>query len=166
MPSKNEVALLRDQITEEVNRDAVVISTQLFGSSAQGREPDLQRVPDEQLRALYRQKYLDQDRPWLQAEARRDPIQFEKVAREIGVVLPEELPGQVPSPATLPQGPQGVSAQAPVQALQTPMQAAPVTVPVDPLLAQAALQQAAQGPVVPVLPPGPQPVQPPLPPSY
>jgi hypothetical protein len=165
MPSKNEVALLRDQITEEVNRDAVVISSQLFGGGAQGREPDLQRVGDEQLRALYRQKYLDQDRPWLQAEARRDPLQFTKVAREIGVVLPDELPGLSPSPATLPQGPQGVSAQAAPAALQTPLVAPAPTAPVDPLAAQAALQQAAGGLVAGVPTIGPQPIQTALPPS-
>jgi hypothetical protein len=162
MPAKNEIAILRDQITDEVNRDAVVISGQLFGSSAQSREPDLHRVPEEQLHGLYRQKYMEQDRQWLQGEARRDPIQFAKVARAIGVVLPTELPGQEPMTNTIPLAPAGVSAPAAPQAPQLPMPAAPMTAPVDPLLAQAALQQASTGLAAGAAPPSPQPIlQPP-----
>jgi len=165
VPSQNEVALLRDQITDEVNGDAKVIGHQLFADNP--REPDLHRMTDEQLRAAYRQKYLDQDRAWLQAEARRDPQQFVKVARQIGVVLPEELPAQLPPPSTLPMG------QAPPQAPQAPPAPAGPAGPVDPQLALQALQAALAGgpgaapaaaPVglpagAPLLPPtGPQPV--------
>lgn len=159
--------MLRDQITEEVNRDAEVISTQLFGSSAQGREPDLERVSDQDLQTLYRQKYLDNDRPWLQGEARRDPLQFTKVARSIGVVLPEEVPHLQPSPATLPQGPlppAGVSAPGvPMGAPAMPM-APPAPVPpmVDPNVL-ASLQGAVPGPVAAA----PQPIVPQMvPPQY
>jgi hypothetical protein len=160
MPSKNELVVLRDQITDEVNRDAVVISKQLFGGNAESREPDLQRVNDAQLRGLYRQKYMEQDRTWLQNEARRDPIQFTKVARQIGVVLPGELPGMEPLPNSLPLGPVGVSGLPAPAGPQAPMQAPPMPAPADPMLAQAALPLAAGGvvagvpqPGVPVLPP-------------
>ena len=170
MPAKNEITVLRDQITEEVNRDAVVISGQLFGTSAASREPDLGRVSDEQLRGLYRQKYLEQDRQWLQGEARRDPQQFIKVAREIGVVLPEELPGMEPMPNTLPMGPLTQPGVSPITAPPTavPMPLAPggPPPPVDPNLALLALQGAVAGPVAGAGPQPPPPTQPILQPPY
>lgn len=150
MPSQNEVALLRDQITDEVNGDAKVIGHQLFGQNP--REPDLARTSDEDLQTLYRQKYLDNDRPWLQAEARRDPQQFVKVARQIGVVLPAEMPSLTPPPSTLPAGP--AIPQAAPQAPQAALPAAAPTGPLDPQAALAALQAAlTPGPVATPAPP-------------
>lgn len=148
MPSKHEVAQLRDDITEEVNRDAEVLGTQLFAASANQREPDLKRVSDEQLRGLYRQKYLEQDRQWLANEAVRDPKQFIKVARQIGVVLPDEMPTMQPSPSMLPLSPTGESPNTPPAAPQPPVPLPGPAGPVDPNLLLQAQQQALAGPSV------------------
>ena len=163
MPSKNEVRVLQEQITNEVNADAKVIGTQLFADDS----PDLKRMTEDQLRSYYRQKFLDQDRAWLQGEARRDPRQFIRIARQIGVVLPQELPERQPPVATLPQGASGVSPEITPEAPQIAPGPPP---PVDPQLALQALQGALAGPVAapaqvaaqpPVAPMvGPQPVLP------
>lgn len=163
MPSKNEIVVLQKQITDEVQGDAKVIGAQLFADDS----PDLQRMTEEQLQAHYRQKFLDQDRQWLQGEARRDPRQFIKIARQIGVVLPDEMPNKQPMPNTLPLGASGVS---PEIVPAAPQIAPGPPAPVDPQLALQALQGALAGPVVapaqvavqpPVAPMvGPQPVLP------
>ena len=180
MPNQNEVALLRDQITEEVNRDAEVLGGQLFAGPANSREPDLQRVSDDNLKALYRQKYLDQDREWLTNEAQRDPQQFMKVAQAIGVVLPEQLPDHIPPANTLETPPGQPNAQiAPVTPPVAPpgMPMPPPGSGIDPAVASAVLQQmlAAQqqqqpAPALPGMipqpvPAGPQPVILQLPPG-
>lgn len=161
MPSQNEVSLLRDQITEEVNRDAEVIGHQLFAGNVNTREPDLGHVSEDTLRAVYRQKFLDQDREWLTNEATRDPQQFMRVARSINVVDPSELPpGTQPGPTPLEAAaqvaqPVPIAAPTPPPALPAPMTApAPPVVPpapslpsggpVDPALVQAALAAAQQ----------------------
>lgn len=170
MPSKNEVALLRDQITEEVNRDAEVIGTQLFAQAAGRREPDVSRVSEETLRQIYRQKYLAQDREWLTNEAQRDPKQFLRVAQSIGAMLPERLPETMqPPPGSLPQGPVAPPPTAVPSMLPPGQAAAPpgIQAPIDPALAAAALQQAilaasGQQPVLagPQIPPSPLPMAP------
>lgn len=160
MPNQNEVALLARDITDEVNRDAEVISGQLFGGNAQTREPDLARMPADQLQAVYTRKYLENDRDWLQREARRDPQQFIKVANQIGVVLPDQIPGWAASPATLPQP--GVSALAPPPDLAQAAQALPI--PLAPAAPPAAVMPLAAALVPPQVPPAvlPQPVAEPI----
>jgi hypothetical protein len=171
MPSQNEVALLRDQITGEVNSTAEILGNQLFGQAADKREPDVSRVSEAQLQATYRQKFLDQDREWLGNEATRDPQQFMRVAQAIGVVLPKQLSDNVQPIQTNPLGAAAkqevpVPSLAPVPALQAPMTVptppvqpllpAPGAVPVDPALVQAAItaaaQQQAQPPISPLGP--------------
>jgi len=148
MPNQNEVALLRDQITEEVNRDAEVLGTQLFAGNASSREPDIARVSDQNLQALYREKYLQQDREWLTGEAQRDPQQFMKVAQAIGVVLPQNLPDHVPPANTLPTPPG--EPPAPSVPLAPPMAPpAAIAPPADPMALQMAIQQALGAPPAP-----------------
>lgn len=152
MPSQNEVSLLRDQITHEVNTTAEVLGTQLFAGNAQTREPDIAHVNQAQLQAAYRQKFLSQDREWLQAEAQRDPQQFMKVAQAIGVVLPGQFPQHVAPPS--PEQQAQLAAPPPQPALPPPM---------DPVQMQAMLQaaQVAQQPVPPpALAPQPMPMAP------
>src|SRR3954451_488409 len=119
MPSQNEVSLLRDQITQEVNRDAEVLGTQLFAGNANTREPDIAHVNQQALEAAYRQKFLSQDREWLQAEAQRDPQQFMKVAQAIGVVHPDNSPDHVPPPS--PEQQAQLTPPTPQPALPPPM---------------------------------------------
>jgi len=139
VPKRNEVEVLRDQITDEVNGDAQVLGRQLFAGPP---SPDLERANDEQLQTLYRAKYQDQDREWLQAEARRDPRQFIKVARQIGVLLPAEMPS-MPMPS-LPQPDQlGAPGTPPA-----PQPAAPAPTPGPEVAALQALEQALAGPSV------------------
>jgi hypothetical protein len=144
---QNEVLKLQDEITREVNTDAEHIATSVFGKV--GTQPDVQKVTDDQLNSRYRQAYLTNDRAWLTQEAQRDPDQFIKVARRIGVMKPEELgqvlpqqppqppppPPPVPAPAPLP--PPGVTPVPAIPpspgmnlgAIAQPAQPVPMTVP-------------------------------------
>jgi hypothetical protein len=177
MPSQNEVSLLRDQITEEVNRDAEVIGNQLFSAAVDKREPDITHVSDELLRTLYRQKVLDGDREWLGNEAQRDPQQFMRVAEAIGLVHPDRLEqnGLQAAPPSLPAGPPPaiapinlaaapppvppLAAAPPAPVPAPPPSLVPQTQTVPPALVQAAIQQAMlqqqNAPPVPApMPPG------------
>lgn len=138
----SEVLRLQQEITQEVNTDAQHLSESIFGK--RGNMPDMTRVDDDTLTARYRQAYQTQDRKWLVGEAQRDPEQFVKVARRIGVMLPEEI-GQGSPPPSLPATSQPM---APDLALPPP-QGAPVPVPALPL-----------PPAPPVVPGVPLPVQP------
>jgi len=117
---QNEVLKLQDEITREVNTDAEHIATSVFGKV--GAQPDMQKVTDEQLNARYREAYLNNDRSWLVQEAQRDPDQFIKVARRIGVMKPEEVGQSLPQVAPLPPQP-------------LPPVAAPVPLPPPPVVA-------------------------------
>lgn len=126
---QGEVVRLQQEITDEVSRDAEHIAGSIFGNV--DNQPDLARVSDEQLVNTYRRAYQNGDRQFLQAEARRDPNQFLKIADKLGVQrqppqpagppqasLPPPMPVPVPAPATLPAlGPPPM----PVAAPQMPM---------------------------------------------
>jgi hypothetical protein len=125
--NEHELVQLRDEITREVNTDAVHLAESVFGKTAD--QPDVGRVSDEQLDATYRRAYERNDRPWLQGEARRDPEQFLKVAERLGVRLPSEQPPPLapePVPPALPPLP---VVPAPVPALPPPVPAGPPTLP-------------------------------------
>lgn len=89
-----EVQKLQSEITAEVNTDAQHLATAVFGKP--GAMPDMQRVSDQELTARYRTAYLQEDRQWLTQESQRDPEQFIKTVRQLGVALPEELAPDVP----------------------------------------------------------------------
>jgi len=141
---QNEVTKLQQEITREVNTDAEHLARSVFGNP--GRMPDMARVNDETLDARFRQAYQAQDRQWLIGEAKRDPEQFVKVARRIGVRLPEELPPPLPEP------------------VPSPMMAAPPAAPpvISPPPSPLALPGAvsAPGQPVPLTVPGPGPLVP------
>jgi hypothetical protein len=96
MPRQHEIEAVRDELTQEVNMDSKVLAKQLFGTPA----PDVARVSDEQLMNTYRRAYQSGDRKFLQAEARRDPQQFLKIAERLGVMVPS--PPAAPPPAAAP----------------------------------------------------------------
>ena len=85
-PKQNEVLQLKNDIASEISRDAPNIAQGVFGDNA--NHPDMSQVSNQQLDDLYRQKFEANDRTWLQAEARRDPVQFEKVTDRLGVTTP------------------------------------------------------------------------------
>ena len=133
---KNELVRLQSEITNEISRDAPHIATMVFGDAKD--HPDVAGVSNQQLDDVYRQKFEAQDRTWLQAEARRDPEQFLKVADRIGAKVPPPQPPPPPMPA--------------------PVAAAPLVPPVAP---PAAPQLPSPPPVpvaLPVAPPEPAPM--------
>lgn len=150
----NEVTKLRDEITHEVNTDAEHIADSVFGKL--GSMPDMRRVSDEELAARYRAAYTNNDRQWLIGEAHRDPEQFVKVARQIGVQLPEEIgqePQVFPTPVApvAPPPPAVPAAPAP----PPPPEVMPAAVPVAPTPAPVLGNIAQHGQTVPyTVPPG------------
>jgi len=140
-----EVQRLQEEITREVNTDAQHLATAVFGKP--GNMPDMQRLDDDVIDARYKAAYQSGDRKWLVGEAQRDPEQFVKVARRIGVMLPEEVP---PGPPALPQPAAMPVPPAPTQPMMMP--------PPAPFA-------SSLPPVAPGVPPGmPGPVAPPGPP--
>ena len=134
---RNETVRLQNEITAEVTKDAPEIASMVFGDNAS--HPDMAQVSNQQLDDMYRQKFLSgnpDDRQWLQAEAKRDPQQFLKVAERLNVKLPPPAPPPEPVPAAPPMIP--------------PMATAPVAPPMP----------APMAPPVPMAPPAPVAPQP------
>jgi len=129
---ENELVRLQTEITNEVTNDAPHIARMVFGDNAS--HPDITQVSNQRLDDLYRQKFLANDRPWLQAEARRDPEQFLKVADRIGVQKAPPTPAPPPPPS--------------------PPPALPTTQPAFPSPPPLAPPAAVVAPTVPVPPPG------------
>lgn len=125
MPGPNEVELLRDSITSEVNNDAKLLSEQVFNQ----RRPDVAFASNQEYDDLVHQKALGGDRQWLASEAQRDPNQFVASMERL------EQAGRVHfgAPTPPPQPPM-------------PMPLAPATPPTMPL--------GPVSPPVPVSPPG------------
>jgi hypothetical protein len=148
----NELVQLQSEITNEITRDAPHIATMVFGDNA--AHPDMAQVSNQQLDDLYRQKYQSEDRTWLQAEARRDPEQFMKVAQRIGVAIP---PPQPPPPAPAPM-PMPVPSVAPVPAALPPP--VPVAAPSPVVPPAVTVPPVAPAPIIagPVPVGGPPPV--------
>jgi hypothetical protein len=149
----NELVQLQSEITNEITRDAPHIATMVFGDNAD--HPDMAQVGNQQLDDLYRQKYQSEDRTWLQAEARRDPEQFMKVAQRIGVAIPPPQPPPAPAPMRMP-----VPSVAPVPAALPP----PVPVAAPQVLPPAPPQPLSPAPAALSMPPGlgPPPSPPPV----
>jgi len=155
---KNELVRLQSEITNEISRDAPHIATMVFGDAKD--HPDIAGVSNQQLDEAYRQKFEAQDRTWLQAEARRDPEQFLKVADRIGAKVPPPQPPPPPMPAPAPVVPApsvpgaGVPLPAPVAAPQLPP---PALAPAPPPVAPAPVTVPPAGP--PLLTSAPVPPQ-------
>jgi len=155
-PRQNEILKLQSEITQEVTGDAKAIATGVFGDNA--NHPDMRSVPNQQLDDLYRQKYMANDRTWLQSEARRDPQQFLDVAKRIGVSMP--APGAPPpvDPNAFGQAVMANAAQVPAAApapAAVSMPAAPVppALPVAPLSAPPPALTMPPGLAAPAAPP-------------
>lgn len=143
--SKNETVQLQSEISNEIERDAPHIARMVFGNAKD--HPDVVGVSNERLDQVYRDAYQRNDRAWLHAEARRDPLQFEKVTDRIGVIVPPPAP-MAPEPSP--------TAGAFARAVAQPPQAAPAAVP-------SPLPVAPEAPVPPVLAsPSPVPQAPPV----
>lgn len=154
----NEVYRLQSEIGNEIARDAPEIATMVFGGAKD--QPDVVSVSNERLDDVYRQAYLREDRAWLQAEARRDPEQFEKITDRIGVVMPQAPPGrQVPPPTTGAFAKTAAALPAPpVAPAGVPPSAGPVPPIAPPLLAPQPPPPIATPPVI--LGPNGQPLPP------
>jgi len=151
-PQPTESQILRDSLTREVTNDAYSIAQQIF----KGQEPDVARVSNEQLDERYRQAFAKNDRPYLMAEAARDPIQFMASMQRLGVQMPPgaeiepqaKLPSSAKSNVPLPSPPP--------QAVQ-PSYPQPDQVPPPPAPPGAPVPSPTPGPA-PVLPaPSPPP---------
>ena len=122
---KNEIVQLQSEIEREISSDAPEIAKGIFGDNAD--HPDMRSTSNANLDAMYLERFtnaMPEDRAWLQAEARRDPEQFLKVAERINVRLPPPTPPAQPEPAPqLPVPPPDLS-QAP-QPLNGQMAAVP-----------------------------------------
>jgi hypothetical protein len=116
------------EITREVGRDAPHIANMVFGDAKD--HPDVVGLPNERLDAVYRDAFVRQDRPWLQAEAHRDPEQFLKVAERIGVRMPDPSNPTPLHPAMAPLAPPAAPAAAPMgMPAPAPMGLPPVAEP-------------------------------------
>ena len=160
-PRQNEILKLQSEITQEVTGDAKAIAQGVFGDNA--NHPDMRSVPNQQLDDLYRQKYVANDRTWLQSEARRDPQQFLDVAKRIGVQPPNTAPGAPPvQPANAFEKAMTANAGAappPEQAALPPAPVAPPPAPL-PMPAPMPLPPTAVGPPPAILGPNGQPLPP------
>jgi len=151
MAKQHELTQLQDEISVEISRDAPHIATMVFGDAKD--HPDIAGVSNQQLDDVYRQKFEAQDRTWLQAEARRDPEQFLKVADRIGAKVPPPQPPPPPMPAPVAAAPI-VPPVAPPAAPQLPP---PGLAPAPPPVAPPPVAVPPAGP--PVLTPEPVPPQ-------
>lgn len=160
--SKHEVARLQSEITDEIERDAPHIARMVFGETKD--MPDMVGLPNEHIDQVYRQKFLAEDRAWLQGEARRDPEQFLKVAERIGVQVPP-APMGVPTPAPVAgafakAAATGATASSGMAPSMPPVAAPPVPVPPAPVLLPSSppVPAGAQPPII--LGPNGQPLPP------
>jgi hypothetical protein len=145
---KNELVRLQSEITNEITSDAPHIARMVFGDAKD--HPDVVGLPNQRIDDIYRDKYLSDDRTWLQAEARRDPEQFLKVTERIGVRMPEPQPPApapaVPLPAPPPVAQAPMLPPAPPVPMVPPAPVAPGPVVVPPI--PAPMQAAAPPPVI------------------
>jgi hypothetical protein len=150
-PKQNEILQLKNEIASEISRDAPNIAQGVFGDNA--NHPDMSQVSNQQLDDLVRSKYQSGDRAWLQAEARRDPVQFEKVTDRLGVTTPP--PGSPP-----PSDPNAFANAAMASASGAPPQGLPAAPP-PPVAAMPIPPALSAAPALPLAPP---PVPAPAPP--
>jgi hypothetical protein len=150
---RGEVQQLQYEVGREIVRDAPEIAKQVFGDNSM--HPDMATISNAELDALFRQKYLTNDRTWLQAEARRDPEQFLAVAQRIGVQLPpsERVDGELPPPPA-----PNALGKALVQNVAPPPPVAPVA---PPIVTPAVVPTVPVAPTAPVSPQLPLPGMPP-----
>jgi hypothetical protein len=150
-PKQNEILQLKNEIAAEISRDAPNIAQGVFGDNA--NHPDMSQVSNQQLDDLYRSKYQSGDRAWLQAEARRDPAQFEKVTDRLGVTTPQPGSPAPPDPNAFANAAMASASAAPPPGLPTAPPPPAPAMPIPPALSAA-----------PALPLAPPPVPAPAPP--
>lgn len=82
MPRQHELINIQKSIEGELNGDAAIVSKELFGD----KMPDMGTTTDAEALAMMRSKYLMNDQQWLAGEAQRDPNQFLRLSKQLGVV--------------------------------------------------------------------------------
>lgn len=139
--------MLRDEITREVNKDAFVLSSQIFNQ----RRPDQSHASNAQYDQMVRQRFLNQDREWLSQEARRAPNDFLESVKRIGARPPAPAP-----PAGMPP-----AMPMPVPALPTQptLPGLPAPQPIQPQVSTALPVMPQAQPVMPMPTPQPIPMQ-------
>ena len=88
MPKQHELLDMQQDITQEVNGDAPILAKSLFGD----KMPDMGTTSDTEALDMMRQKFTEGDRAWLVNEAHRDPDQFMRLSKQLGVVAPPAPP--------------------------------------------------------------------------
>lgn len=83
MPKQHELLQIQSDIENEINGDAEVLAKQLFGD----KMPDMGTTSDAEAMDIMRQKFMANDRQWLIGEAKRDPNQFNRLTKALGVVV-------------------------------------------------------------------------------
>lgn len=81
---QHELLDIREQIGHEIDGDAPLLAKELFGD----KMPDMDKTSDAEALDMLRQKYMANDREWLVGEARRDPNQFLRLSKQLGVTVP------------------------------------------------------------------------------
>lgn len=84
MAKQHELEALQQWVGQEIDGDSDAVVGELFGDRTD--MPDLKKASESDALALLRNKFLAQDREWLQAEAKRDPLQFMELTSKLGVV--------------------------------------------------------------------------------
>jgi hypothetical protein len=146
-PKQNEILQLKNEIASEISRDAPNIAQGVFGDNA--NHPDMSQVSNQQLDDLYRQKYIANDRTWLQAEARRDPVQFEKVTDRLGVVTPPPGSPAPPDPNAFANAAMASASAGPPAALPAASPPPAPAMPIPPALSAAVPAPVLAPPPVP-----------------
>jgi hypothetical protein len=142
---------LKNEIASEISRDAPNIAQGVFGDNA--NHPDMSQVSNQQLDDLYRQKYIANDRTWLQAEARRDPVQFEKVTDRLGVTTPQPGSPAPPDPNAFANAAMASASAAPPPGLPAAPPPPVAAMPTPPALSAAPAPVLASPPVPAPAPP-------------
>ena len=151
MPAKNELTTLRDEITSEVNRDAAILSEQLFAQ----RRPDVKYASNQEYDDIVYGKLVAGDREWLNNEALRDPGQFILSTQRLRAAGKVAIPGDPHAQSAMPPLAAPPQQQPPIQQqpVQLPMPAPMGPAAPLPMAGGIAMQPTAQGPY-PVPPPG------------
>lgn len=141
--------MLRDEITREVNKDAFVLSSQIFNQ----RRPDQSHASNAQYDQMVRQRFLNQDREWLGQEAQRAPADFLESVKRIGARPPELAP-----PAGMPPA---MPMPLPAPPMQPTLAGLPAPQPIQPQVSAAlpSMPPAMPMPTGIAVPPPPIPMQ-------
>ncbi len=84
----HELDSMAEALRTEIDGDAVDLARDLFGQS----QPDTTDVPDHEMLGTLERAYRSQDRTTLLKYAKQDPLNFARLSRKLGVVVPSASP--------------------------------------------------------------------------